>query len=179
MISRGSRHIARSTASSRLPFRAVNCPTSASYDPDLQRHHLIPRQAIGYPGLRRLFESLDPAQSDFEDFRHNGVLLPARSRAAARTGLPLHRGPHRDYNAMVIERLGGIELRWSRVRVHDDDLACTMAISRIARLQDALRRQILDVRFAVRFNRADPLGQGRNFDLLDGLAETLWQATGE
>ena len=47
----------------------------------------------------------------FDDFRRNGLLLPANDAAAIRLGLPLHRGPHHSYNELVFERVGQIEAR--------------------------------------------------------------------
>lgn len=124
-----------------------------------------------------MFTALGRERIGFDDFRRNGMLLPARESAVLRLGLPLHLGPHRDYNRMVIERLGTIEAAWSRQRGRDDDAARDAALMRIALLQAALRRRILDRRRPVRFNRADRLAQGRDFALLDRLADELWAAS--
>lgn len=114
----------------------------------------------------------------FDDFRRNGLLLPARESAVIRLGLPLHLGPHHDYNRMVIERLGMIEAGWSRQRRRGDEAAGAHALMRIGLLQAALRRRILSAKRPLRFNRADPLGKGRDFTMLDQLAEQLWAASG-
>lgn len=160
-----------------LPFTAVNRRGQAGHAPDLQRHHLLPRQAIAWPAFRRLFDALGRDQIGFDDFRRNGMLLPARASAVLRLGLPLHLGPHRDYNRMVIERLGCIEADWARQRPRDDLAAGAEALARIAFLQAALRRRILDRGRPLLFNRADPLGRGKDFSLLDRLAEDLWRAS--
>lgn len=160
-----------------LPFAAVNRPGRPGYAADLQRHHLLPRQSIGWPGLQYLFEALGRERIGFDDFRRNGMLLPARESAALRLGLPLHLGPHRDYNCMVIERLGTIEAGWARQRGRNGEAARATALMRIGLLQAALRRRILDQARPVRFNRADPLGRGRDFTQLDRLAEELWTAS--
>ena len=76
------------------------------YDPAMQRHHLLPRQIMGSAPLRRMVERLDRRRLGFDDFRLNGMLLPAHEETALATSLPLHRGPHRHYNAVVMERLG-------------------------------------------------------------------------
>lgn len=102
------------------------------------------------------------------------MLLPARESAALRLGLPLHLGPHREYNRMVIERLGTIEAGWSSQRKRSEDAARTNALMRIGLLQGALRKRILDQSKPLRFHRSSPLGQGRDFRLLDRLAEELW-----
>lgn len=160
-----------------LPFAAVNRPGRPGHAADLQRHHLVPRQAIEWPAFQRLFEALGRERIGFDDFRRNGMLLPARASAALRLGLPLHLGPHRAYNGMVIERLGTIEAEWSRQRARSSETASAVALMRIALLQGAVRRRILDRTRPLRFNRADPLGRGRDFTLLDRLAEELWTAS--
>lgn len=75
-----------------LPFAAVNRPGRSSYSPDLQRHHLLPRQATALPALQHLFDSLGRDRIGFHDFRRNGLLLPARDSAVLRLALPLHLG---------------------------------------------------------------------------------------
>jgi len=99
-----------------LSFRAVNLPDTPGYDCGLQRHHLLPRQLRSKRCFDALFHEIGREWPGFDDFRGNGMLLPANDAAALRTGLPLHRGPHRDYNAMVIERVGGGEEDWSNLR---------------------------------------------------------------
>ena len=163
--------------SGSLPFAAVNRPGRPDYAYDLQRHHLLPRQAIGWAALQRMFEAIGHQRIGFHDFRRNGMLLPARESAVVRLGLPLHLGPHREYNCMVIERLGIIEAGWARRRARGGEGARARAAMRIGLLQGALRRRILDQSRPLRFNRADPLGHGRDFTLLDQLAEDLWRAS--
>lgn len=162
----------------RLPFRGVNRPGSADYDPALQRHHLLPRQLIGNRCFGRLFGALDPRRLGFDDFRRNGVLLPARAGAARRLGLPLHRGPHRAYNAMVIERVGMIESQWVAARPRTPVSAGEEALFRLALLQRALRRRLIDPpRAPLRLNRHDPVGTGFDFAELDAMVDQLWGAT--
>jgi hypothetical protein len=103
--------------------------------------------------------------------------LPARADAAIRLALPLHRGPHRDYNAMVIERVGLIEGTWARQRWRVPDRALETALADLARLQQALRTQLLDSRQRLVLNRKDPLGSGYDFTALDAMAEQLWTQT--
>lgn len=160
-----------------MPFAAVNRRGQAGHAADLQRHHLLPRQAMGWPSFRLLFDKLGHERVGFDDFRRNGMLLPARESAVLRLGLPLHLGPHRDYNRVVIERLGIIEAGWARRRWTDERDASTEALARIGLLQAALRRRILDQRRPLRFNKADPLARSRDFTLLDRLAEELWAAS--
>jgi hypothetical protein len=161
-----------------LPFSAVNRPGSPAHDPALQRHHLLPCQLLSWRCFGRLFDAIDPRRIGFDDFRRNGLLLPARGSAARRLALPLHRGPHRSYNAMVIERVGQIEAVWSANRFRSPRDAGEQALFRLGLLQRALRRRLLDPpgRRLV-LNRHDPLGTGFDFTELDAMAEQLWGAT--
>ncbi len=118
-----------------LPFAAVNRPGQAGHANDLQRHHLLPRQALHWPAFQPMWQALGTTTIGFDNFRRNGILLPARETAVLRLGLPLHLGPHRDYNAMVIERLGTIESAWSRQRLRGGENARALALIRIALLQ--------------------------------------------
>ena len=113
----------------------------------------------------------------FDDFRANGLLLPATEEATHRTGMPLHRGPHRRYNELVIERVGRIEERWVKAHETDPDAAREEAIMRLRLLQSALRRRLLSERRRMILNRKDPLGTGFDFTELDAMAEALWAST--
>lgn len=99
-----------------IPFRKVNARGTAHYDPGLQRHHLLPRQLLSTECFSKMFEHLGRRPVGFDDFRSNGLLLPATEAATQRLGLPMHRGPHRRYNEVVIERVGRIESRWAEAR---------------------------------------------------------------
>jgi hypothetical protein len=90
--------------------------------------------------------------------------------------MPLHRGPHRRYNEVVMARVGRIDERWSHLRHQDADLALTEALLRLRVLQGALRRQLLAERRRVMLSRNDPLGTGFDFSELDTMAEALWLA---
>lgn len=113
----------------------------------------------------------------FDDFRYNGLLLPANDGAALRVGLPLHRGPHRTYNAMVIERVGQIEHGWSQARLRAPEVALQDTLERLELLQRALRRRLMDQQRRLKLNRNDPLGAGIDFAELDAMADLLWPAT--
>lgn len=162
-----------------LSFRAVNQRGRDGYDPGLQRHHLLPFQLISASCFRALFDGVGRARIGFDDFRRNGLLLPAREEAAQLLQLPLHRGPHRGYNSMVIERVGTIEGRWAAERRRRPDRALEEALFRLRLLQDALRRRLLSPagRFAA-LNRHDPTLTPPSFDDLDAMAELLWEETG-
>lgn len=125
-----------------------------------------------------MLESLGHHRIGFDNFRVNGLLLPGSAKAAIRTSLPLHRGPHRLYSEMVIERVGQVERTWSADSLRAPDQARCDALMRLSLLQRALRRRLLDPRGgAMTLNRHDPLGAGRDFSELDMMAEAIWGAT--
>ena len=161
----------------RLSFRAVNRRGAADYEPGLQRHHILPRQLLGQRCFAPLLTALGRDRLCFEDFRRNGLLLPANDDAAVRIGLPLHRGPHREYNALVCERFGQIEANWSALRPRAPEVALMEAYERLELLQRALRRRLLDQQRRLKLNRRDPLGSGVDFSELDAMAALLWPAT--
>ena len=162
----------------RLSFRSVNRRDTPEFEPGLQRHHLLPRQLLTRRCFAPLLNALGREAVDFDDFRRNGLLLPANDRAAMQIGLPLHRGPHRAYNAMVIERVGQIEASWAATRLRAPEVALEVAYHRLELLQRALRRRLLDQHRRLRLNRHDPLGSGLDFSELDAMAALLWPATG-
>ncbi len=124
-----------------------------------------------------MFDVVGRKPVGFDDFRANGLLLPTTEAATRRTGMPMHRGPHRHYNQVVIERVGRIEARWAEQRKTDPDAALIEAVMRLRLLQAALRRRLLSERRRMILNRKDPLGTGFDFTELDAMAEALWNAT--
>ncbi len=125
-----------------------------------------------------MLDAIGPERIGFDDFRCNGLLLPANDHAAVRLGLPLHRGPHRNYNAMVIERVGQVEAGWAARRLLAPEVAMDEALMRLSLLQRALRRRLLaTARKPLSLNRFDPLGRPVDFSELDALAEMLWPDT--
>lgn len=160
-----------------LPFRAVNLRHQQGFDPAMQRHHLLPRQLLRQDGAAQLFRAVGRERLRFDDFRRNGLLLPATDRSAVEIGLPLHRGPHRTYNELVSERVGQIEAGWSRSRGASPHGAVSDALARLELLQRALRRRLLDQRRRLLLSRKDPLGAGADFTELDALVDELWPAT--
>jgi hypothetical protein len=166
----------RDTDIPAINFRSVNCPGQQGYDPGLQRHHILPRQLLTHRGFCAMFAAVGRSAVGFDDFRANGLLLPATEQATIRTGMPLHRGPHRRYNEVVIARVGRIEERWARVRKRDGAAAQMDALWRLQLLQRALRCQLLAQRRRIILNHKDPLGIGFDFTELDAMAEALWMA---
>lgn len=159
-----------------IPFHTVNARGTRGYDPGLQRHHLLPRQLLSQRCFGRMFAAIGRINIGFDDFRCNGLLLPATEAGSVRTGMPLHRGPHPRYNEMVIARVGRIEARWADLCLHDQQAALVEVLMRLHLLQSALRRQLLAGRRRVVLSNKDPLGTGFDFTELDAMAEMLWAA---
>ncbi|MBV1687432.1 AHH domain-containing protein [Novosphingobium sp. G106] len=162
-----------------MPFEAINRPGTADYDQGLQRHHLLPRQLLSRRCFEPMFAALGQGRIGFDDFRANGMLLPASDAAALRMAMPLHRGPHHRYSGMVIERVGLIETGWAELRLRKGlDAASEQALMQLWLVQRALRRRLLQgggKRFAL--NRRDPVGQALDFSELDAMADLLWAET--
>ena len=158
-----------------INFRSINARGKPGYNPRVQRHHLLPCQLLSQRCFCPMFAAVRRERVGFDDFRRNGLLLPATESASVCMGMPLHRGPHRRYNEMVIARVGMIEANWSQTRFRDDGAALAEALLGLYLLQGALRRQLLAERRRVVLNRKDPLGIGYDFSELDAMAETLWQ----
>ena len=162
----------------RLPFRSVNRLDKPGHQPGMQRHHLLPCQLLAARCFGPLFDAIGRDRLRFDDFRSNGLLLPASGESAVRMQLPLHRGPHRDYNSMVSERVGQIEGDWSRMRLVAPEIALDQALMRVDLLQRALCRRLLSPeRARMRLNRRDPLGTGLDFAEIDAMADLLWAGT--
>ena len=145
----------------------------------MQRHHLLPRQLLTRPCFSALIDAVGQDRLGYDDFRRNGLLLPATEQAASRAGLPLHRGPHRTYNELVLERFGQIEAQWASRRLRAPEVALDEALMRLDLLQNALRRRLLQgEQRPLRLNRHDRLGQGLDFTELDAMADALWSGSG-
>ncbi|EGD58889.1 hypothetical protein Y88_0950 [Novosphingobium nitrogenifigens DSM 19370] len=128
-------------------------------------------------GIGQLIDCLGTDRIGFHDFRRNGMLLPATDEEALRLGLPLHRGPHRSYNELVLERMGQIEAGWQKARRgRRSERASVEALMRIDLLQRALRRRLLNPGSwrGRTLNARDP---ALDFSHLDRMAESLWMET--
>ena len=170
--------LARKMPRASLPFRSVNLRDAPGYDSGMQRHHLLPRQVLSAGCFGHMFDQIGRGRIGFDDFRSNGMLLPASDDSAVRIGLPLHRGPHRQYNALVLERVGQVEAGWSALRLRAPEIALDEALMRLGLLQAALRRRLLKPgRNRLSLNRFDPLGREADFAHLDAMVDALWPAT--
>ena len=149
------------------------------HDPALQKHHLLPLQLLSKRCFGPMFDQIGAGNAGFEDFRRNGLLLPATEDAAASTSRPLHRGPHGIYNEMVIERVGSIESDWSEQKLSNTEAALEQALIRLEMLQGALRRRLLDTKrvpFPLNW-KATLRSQEEDFSDMDAMADALWGET--
>lgn len=158
-----------------LSFRAVNSPGTPGYRAGMQRHHLLPRQLLSRSWFTRLVDSLGRERLGIDDFRSNGLLLPAVEQAAQVLGLPLHRGPHAHYNQVVLECVGQIKAGWQTGQLRNPDLAQRELVMPLRLLQHALRRSLLQPKTTfARLNLRDPRWQSLDFSELDAMAEMMW-----
>ena len=170
--------ISQSTQRRRLPFSAVNRRGSPAYQFGMQRHHLLPRQLLSQRFLKRLLKAVKVRTLGFDDFRRNGLLLPCEEAVAARLGLPLHRGPHREYNEMVVAQIGAIESEWAFRRQRGPKLATIAARLRLASLQRELKHSLLSANPPkLVLDENEKLGNRFEFADLDAMAAQLWSAT--
>ena len=87
-----------------IAFCRVNRRGQPDYWPNRQRHHLLPVALFRRKQFRQFFIDLMAVGFEFDDFPTNGVLLPTTEAETLRCGLPLHRGPHPRYNALILMR---------------------------------------------------------------------------
>ena len=120
-----------------VQFSAVNRRGCDSYRDGWQRHHLIPKQCATDPRSACLIASVRAAGFRFNNFETNGILLPATFAIAATSGLPVHSGQHRAYNARVIDQL--VEIDSATRQIDDPLLRMRFALRKIGDLQLILR----------------------------------------
>jgi hypothetical protein len=99
-----------------IAFCRVNRRGQPDYRPNRQRHHLLPVALFRRKQFRQFFMDLMAVGFEFDDFPTNGVLLPTTEAETLRCGLPLHRGPHPRYNALILMRAENIRAAYARSR---------------------------------------------------------------
>lgn len=160
------------------PFSAVNRPGSHGFRKGWQKHHLLPRQLMSRRCLTTMFSSIGTDELWLDDFDRNGVLLPGSEVIAMEVGLPMHRGPHHLYNELVFERVGAVEMEWSRNCSRDAAGARNVALARIKLVQRGLARRLKgEGRTRMTLSRRDPIGRDVDFATLDAMADQLWAVT--
>lgn len=71
-------------------------------------HHLIPKQVAGRRYFAQFMIDLKCAGLNPDDFEGNGIYLPYSERLGEIFQLPVHRGAHPLYNAMVSHHVAGL-----------------------------------------------------------------------
>lgn len=124
--------------------------------------------------FRQFFADIVPAGFYFDDFPTNGLLLPRSEAEALRTRLPLHRGPHPRYNAIILWRVERIRADYARSALRLADRL--ISVQRLRLLQDAIRRGLMAVAtvFPVSLHRRDPMRSGLDFGSIDEMIERAW-----
>lgn len=143
--------------------------------PGFQAHHVLPVAVFSGATFGNAFGMLRVDGFDPRYFNINGLLLPATEQAALDTGRPLHRGPHRRYNAVVFERVSSIICEMDRR--HRSDAARADAVQRLDLLISALRRCLSGDRDWIFLNSRDPMHSNAAFHDLDGAIDLLWLVT--
>lgn len=162
-----------------IPFRSVNRRDQPGFREGYQRHHLLSLQLLNNSCFSGMFTKLGSVLFDFDDFRSNGILLPCTSAGSIQTGLPLHRGPHRQYSDVVYARVEPIATEWQRASFQSETVAAAVAARSLGLLQTALRQRLMRAPNGrpIFLNSKDPVGTGFDFRELDAMADLFWQAT--
>jgi hypothetical protein len=145
-------------------MRSFRAETMHPRPAGFQGHHLIPRAIANSGHFTNLFADLQNTGFDADDFVTNGIFLPGTEKEAQTCGLPLHRGPHPQYNALVAERVYQI----SRFSALDRALA-------MRRLQRSLREALCQRPSTIILNRRSPMNRHIAFDTLDAGVDRIWR----
>lgn len=141
-----------------LPLPAVRWPTRTPSLPGFQRHHILPIGLLNRRQFGGFFAWVGLYGFAFNRFGSNGIMLPARSREARRTGLALHRGPHPGYSDIVAARVEAIRVAAVARLRRSSGQAARDAIGRLRVLQSALRRTLDgSAPRSIWLNRRDPM----------------------
>ncbi len=127
----------------------------------VQRHHLIPNEVVYSGKFRLLFQAVGSIGFCANDFRTNGMLLPPCEATAIVMGMPLHRGPHPAYTALIEERVAAIDRRFRPTKAGAID-----ALLRFRILQRGSQKA-LKARRVTHLNRRDPFAAGVSFAHID------------
>ncbi|WP_447763057.1 AHH domain-containing protein [Sphingopyxis panaciterrae] len=137
-----------------------------------QRHHLIPIALLRRPQMVAMFDHLQREGFALENFRCNGLMLPAM---ALRLGHALHRGPHHGYSDVVAARVERIRVHFVSQAPGDLDAARRTAVMRLRLLQDVMQRALTDRhRAGFWLNRRDPMRLFADRPYLDDAIDRLF-----
>jgi hypothetical protein len=121
---------------------------------NFQQHHIIPIAVLNHPDLRSKFKPLEQHGFSPHDFTANGILLPCTETAAQKYRLPLHRGPHKDYNNLVLECVTIIFSKYDIERGTEREKF--RAVEDLARLQASLKAMLRQGKAIIFLNSYDP-----------------------
>jgi A nuclease family of the HNH/ENDO VII superfamily with conserved AHH len=127
-----------------------------------QRHHVIPVNVIGRRVFAGLFALVAQVGFSPHSFMANGLLLPSTEAIAVQTGLPLRRGPHKQYDALIAE---GLNIIWEDMR-HGAVLDNVNVLRLLSEFVGHIRRT-LQHDGALLLNRNDPRSLHRPVLTLD------------
>jgi hypothetical protein len=116
-----------------------------------QRHHLIAVNVMRSRAFAKLFTAIANAGFNPHCFLNNGFSLPS-TEESAKTGLPLHRGPHRQYDEFIAECLNKI---WLAVLIGHVPENPVLIMTYISDLQGEIRRSLGPDDW-IRLNQHDP-----------------------
>ena len=122
-----------------------------------------------------MFDALQAEGFALENFRRNGLMLPAYEGAALMSGHALHRGPHQGYSDVLAARVEQVRRHFAMQAPGDLRSARCTAVMRLRLLQDTTRRALTD-RHGAGFwlNRRDPMRLFVDRPYLDEAIERLF-----
>lgn len=143
----------------------VGCKTDRP-KPGFQRHHLIPLEIVRKPHFRDLFNTVRSKGFNPNDFRTNGMWLPATEELTVEYGLAMHRGPHPQYSELVSDWIAQLTHAKNH---HPQELKHFLLL-----LQRRLRHFLKMRPSCVLLNRNDPLSLRKGFCSIDDGIDRLW-----
>lgn len=88
-----------------VSFRQMRMRTNVD---GFHAHHLIPKQVARHRYFAQFIVDLRRAGLNLDDFEGNGIYFPYSERLGEIFQLPVHRGAHPQYNAMVSHHVAGM-----------------------------------------------------------------------
>ena len=123
----------------------VNTRGSPDFAEGWQRHHIIPKQCLSNARTKDFLSAMSGIGFRVNDFTTNGILLPSTSAEAASANLPIHSGPHPEYNAKMID---AIECIARQFHFAEDGGEAQAALSQVRLVQARLRVSMYQDRLA-------------------------------
>jgi hypothetical protein len=123
------------------PFASVNSRGSANYLDGWHKHHVFTSQCRNDRELNLLFVAMEARGVSLNDFRFNGMLLPAVEKESRRANLPLHVVGHKLYNKGLLEHLHQIRRFCETIRTDavQNFAAAALGLFTLAHLRGAIQ----------------------------------------